>query len=183
MQESRIAFRECIREDLLQLPGHSAKARDFFRWYFLPQGSTFRLIFWFRIVQYLRCYKGGKILSAIPYIIMRHYEFKLGVHANANVSVGKGLNIVHGDGVFLNVKSIGDYFTVYQGVTLGVDKNGGVPTIGNGVTIYPNAVVVGNITIGDNAVIGANAYVHKNVMPNDVVAGLPAQSIRREIDV
>jgi len=176
----RITFRECLREDLLQLPGHSARIRDYIRWYFLPRGRTFQYIFWFRTVQYLRKSQIGKFLAFLPYFIMRHFEFKYGIHANANVQVGKGLNVVHGDGVHLNVREIGDYFTVYQGVTLGVDAEGGVPVVCNNVTIYPNAVVVGNITIGDNAVIGANAFVNKDVAANDVVAGLPARSIKRQ---
>ena len=50
----------------------------------------------------------------------RRYGYKYGIHANANMPVWKGLNIVHGDGAFLNCQSIG---------------------------VYTGAVVTGNITL------------------------------------
>ena len=47
------------------------------------------------------------------------------------------------------------------------------------VTIYPGAVVIGNIKIGNNVVIGANSVVTKDVPDNTVVAGIPAKVIKR----
>jgi len=135
----------------------------------------FPFIVWFRIL-YVSRRKYGKYLSFTLYYILRHYEFLYGIHPNANIPVGRFFIIVHGDGVHLNAKSIGDNVTIYQGVTLGVDKKGGVPIIGDNVTIYTNAVVVGNVTIGDGAVIGANSFVNKSVAAKesllDVLADL-----------
>ncbi len=137
----------------------------------------FRFTFWFRVLLYFK-HEFGKYGSVIPYYILRHYEYKYGIHANSNINVGEGLHIVHGDGIHLNCKEIGRNFTVYQGVTLGVDKNGGIPTICDNVSIYPNAVVVGDIIIGNGATIGANSFVNRDVACGDVIAGCPAKSIR-----
>ena len=52
-----------------------------------------------------------------------------------------------------------------------------MPTIGNNVTIYAGAVIVGNIKIGDNVVIGANSFVNKDIPDNEVWAGIPAKKI------
>lgn len=125
--------------------------------------------------------KSGKFLRvmfSLPvYLIHRHYEYKYEIHANTNINVGEGLFIVHGDGVHLNCAKIGKNFTCFQGATLGANK-GGIPTIADNVTVYANAVVVGNIHLGDGCVVGANAYVDKDVPENAVVAGIPAKIIK-----
>ena len=88
--------------------------------YLFPRGTVFRFDVWFRILQWARLSKTRRItIGVIAYLIMRHYEYKYGIHANANIYTGKGLHIKHGDGVHLNCAYIGENFTVYQGVTLG----------------------------------------------------------------
>jgi serine O-acetyltransferase len=62
-------------------------------------------------------------------------------------------------------------------VTLGSRDGLGYPTVGDGVTIYPGAVVLGAVHLGDNAVIGANAVVIGDVGSNQIVAGNPARVI------
>lgn len=64
------------------------------------------------------------------------------------LKMGEGLFIVYGDGVCLNAKKIRKNFTCYQGVTLGSNK-GGILSVKDNVTVYTNAVVVGNIHLGD----------------------------------
>ena len=68
-------------------------------------------------------------------------------------------------------------------MTLGQNRNA-YPLIGDDVIIYPGAKVIGNITIGNKAVIGANAVVIKDVLENEIVAGVPAKciGIREDID-
>lgn len=138
----------------------------------------FRYVFWFRIMCYVKQRNIIKILFGFPvYLVFRHYEFKYGIHLNTNIQVGKGLKIVHGDGVYLNCKEIGEMFTVYQGVTLGVNGESGVPTVGNHVTVCTNSTVVGDIILGDNCNIGANSFVSHDVPCNTTVAGSPAKPI------
>lgn len=50
--------------------------------------------------------------------------------------------------------------------------------IGRNVWIGAHAVVLPGVEIGDNAVIGAGAVVNRDVAAGDVVAGVPAISIR-----
>ncbi|MFL6463660.1 MAG: serine O-acetyltransferase, partial [Bryobacteraceae bacterium] len=54
------------------------------------------------------------------------------------------------------------------------------PIIGDHVTIYAGAKVLGPIRIGHHVTIGANAVVVKSVPDHCVVAGVPAQIIRRD---
>ena len=74
------------------------------------------------------------------------------------------------------VATIGENCTVFQGVTIGEWK-GKRPHIGNNVTIFAGAKVIGNVTIGNNVVVGANAVVTHDVPDNAVVAGIPARVI------
>lgn len=64
----------------------------------------------------------------------------------------------------------GDYFFVYQGVTVGGNRKDGVlyyPVIGNNVTLYANATVIGNTYIGNNVIISANTYIKDEVIPDN----------------
>ena len=74
---------------------------------------------------------------------------------------------------------IGDDVKLYQGVTLGglstrdaVELRGKKrhPTIGDRVTVYANATILGGETvIGDGCVIGANVFLTESVPPNTTV--------------
>jgi len=54
------------------------------------------------------------------------------------------------------------------------------PTIvKKGASIGSGATILCDVTIGENAIVGANALVTKDVPANTIVAGNPAQIIRR----
>ena len=61
--------------------------------------------------------------------------------------------------------------TIFHGVTIGHNNRNAanVPTIGDNVTIYPDAKIVGKVTIGNDVEIGANAVVVKDVPDNSLV--------------
>ncbi len=61
----------------------------------------------------------------------------------------------------------------------GNKENVGRVTIGDGVFLGVNSVVLPNVTIGDNAVIGAGSVVTQAIPANCVAAGNPARVIRR----
>ena len=89
------------------------------------------------------------------------------------------LQIIHQVGVVIAPEAkIGQDCTIYQNVTLG-RKGEYAPTIGDNVTIYANAVIIGNVHIGDNAVIGAGSVVLKDVPAGEVWAGNPAHFIKK----
>ena len=141
------------------------------KYYFVPRGECFPYVVWFRILQAVR----GKpllkcLFGSLVYWRYRHFEFKYGIHGNANIEIGPGLHVVHGPNN-LNAERIGKNFTVRQFVTIG-EHEGGCPTIGDDVTINPSAVVVGPIVLGDGCTIGALSYVSHDVPPGKVVKGV-----------
>lgn len=172
----KFCLRDYLREDLKRITLHDPSIRDYLRWYFFPQGNTFPYIVWFRIVQKLKR-DSAKIFVVLPYLILRHYEFKYGIHANTNIDVGEGLLIYHGDGVYLNCRSIGRNLTVYQSVTFGSDANKKIPIVKDNVTVYTGAVLCGDIIIDNDSTVGANAFVNKDVAAGTKVAGVPAHII------
>ena len=91
--------------------------------------------------------------------------------------IGGGFMPFHAFSTIIHAKKLGRNCTVFQNVTIGYN-GGGKPTLGDNVTIYAGAVVIGGVDIGDNVEIGANAVVTKNIPANCIVAGVPAKIIR-----
>ena len=137
----------------------------------------FRVVFWYRIVCYLKKNKYLKIAGIIPYLILRHLEYKYGVFLNTNIHIGSGLYIEHGGCIYLNAEYIGENFSVFHEVTLGTTPGKGKPYVGDDVTIYMGAKVVGNVKLNNKCIIGANAVVTKDVQEGKTVAGIPAKEI------
>ena len=53
-----------------------------------------------------------------------------------------------------------------------------VTRVGRRASIGSNATILCGISIGEGATVGAGAVVTRNVAPGDVVAGVPARSVR-----
>lgn len=164
-----MTFLELVKSDLSRITcptfGNALK------WYFLPRGECFPYVVWLRLLQSIRRKRMLTYLfEPLVYWRYRHFEFKYGIHGNANIEIGPGLHVVHGPNN-LNAEKIGKNFTVRQFVTIGEHK-GGRPTIGDNVTINPSAVVVGPITLGDGCTIGALSYVSHDVPAGKIVKGV-----------
>ena len=56
----------------------------------------------------------------------------------------------------------------------------GKPYVGNNVTIYMGAKVIGNVHLSDNCVVGTCAVVTKDVPLGKTVAGIPSQVIEKK---
>jgi serine O-acetyltransferase len=93
--------------------------------------------------------------------------------------IGPGFFILHGWGSRISAKKIGKNCCIFQHVTVGHTNATDKPTIGDNVTIYAGAKVLGNIRVGDNSIVGANAVVLKDVPENCTVVGIPAYIVRR----
>jgi serine O-acetyltransferase len=75
---------------------------------------------------------------------------------------------------------IGEGVIIYQNVTIGVEKSGTgkQATIGDNVTIYAGAAILGDVDVGENAIIGANSVVLDDVPAGATVAGTPARIVK-----
>lgn len=88
-------------------------------------------------------------------------------------NVGGGFYVGHGWGTVVNAQRIGKDFRVGQNVSIG-SRNCKKSVIGDNVSVWAHAIVLGDITIGDNSQVGAGAVVIKSVPANSVV--VPAKS-------
>ena len=73
---------------------------------------------------------------------------------------------------------IGKNCKIYQNVSIGQKNGKKAADIGDNVTIFANACILGDLKIGNNAVICANAVVTKDIPENAVAAGNPAKVIK-----
>lgn len=110
-------------------------------------------------------------------------RFLTGIEIHPGATIGKGLFIDHGSGVVIGETAIvGDYCTIYQGVTLGgTGKDTGKrhPTLGNNVMVGSGAKLLGNFTVGDNAKIASGAVVLGDIPANSTAVGVPAKVVRK----
>jgi serine O-acetyltransferase len=116
-----------------------------------------------------------------PRFISHINRFLTGIEIHPGAKLGEGVFIDHGMGVVIGeTAEVGDYVTIYQGVTLGgtsLQKVKRHPTLGNHVVVGVGAKVIGNISIGDNTKIGAGSVVVKSVPPNATVVGNPGRVV------
>lgn len=90
-----------------------------------------------------------------------------------------GLLMPHPHGIVIHPNAtIGPNCLLMQGVTIGIGKGEGVPSIAGGVDIGAGACVLGPVTIGKHARIGANAVVTSDVPEYAVVMGVPGRTKR-----
>lgn len=124
----------------------------------------------------------------------RGYRFATLIHPFTNVSrrarVGSGC-IVNAGVVVGSNAVLGDHTIVNRGAMIGHDDRtgscctigpganmAGNVRIGDGVFVAQGAVIRERLRIGDNAVVAAGAVVLEDVNANDMVAGVPARTIR-----
>ena len=124
----------------------------------------------------------------IPRIMTEYAHSRTGIDINAGAVIGENFVIDHGTGVVIGETTvIGNNVKIYQGVTLGAlstrkgQQLSGVkrhPTIGDNVTIYSGASILGGETvIGDGAIIGGNAFITKSIPPHTKVIVKPSELI------
>ncbi len=123
-------------------------------------------------------------LPFFPRLISQIARWLTGVEIHPGATIGTGFFIDHGMGVVIGeTTEIGDYVTLFQGVTLGgTGKERGKrhPTLGNHVVVGAGAKVLGGIRIGDNVKVGANAVVLRSVPANSTVVGNPGRIVKSD---
>ena len=94
-------------------------------------------------------------------------------------NVGPGLYLGHAHNINVSpLAKIGN-----KGCTIGRENCGkriGAPTLGDGVWVGSNSMVVGNIHTGNDVLIAPNAYVNSDVPEHSIVIGNPAKIIKKE---
>jgi serine O-acetyltransferase len=109
-------------------------------------------------------------------------RFLTGVEIHPGATIGRRFFIDHGMGIVIGeTAEVGDDVLMYKGAVLGgisLNKGKRHPTIGNGVVIGSNSVILGPITIGDNARIGSGAVVIRPVPADSTAVGVPAKVVR-----
>ena len=141
----------------------------------------FRAIATYRISHAL--YKLGYTVEARYLSEYAHSSTGIDIHPGA--SIDYPFFIDHGTGTVIGqTTTIGKRVKIYQCVTLGAvslsnaNSLRGVvrhPQVGNDVTIYAGASLLGAIKIGDNVTIGSNVFLLEDVPSNTrVVIGKPA---------
>jgi len=123
-----------------------------------------------------------KKVPLLPRMITEFAKERTGIDIHPGATIGTHFFIDHGTGVVIGeTATIGNHVKLYQGVTLGAksfetDEKGnpvkGVkrhPDIGDNVTIYAHATILGGDTrIGANSVVGGNVWLLESVPPNSI---------------
>lgn len=142
--------------------------------------AGFHALLAYRIAHWLRT----QGVPFFPRAISQIARWLTGIEIHPSAKIGTGFFIDHGMGVVIGeTAEVGDYVTLFQGVTLGgTGKERGKrhPTLGNHVVVGAGAKILGGIKIGDNVKIGANSVVLKNVPSNSTVIGVPARIIKSQ---
>lgn len=114
----------------------------------------------------------------LPRMLSEYVHGKTGIDIHPGAQIGERFFIDHGTGIVIGETSIiGNDVKIYQGVTLGalsVQKQDADlkrhPSIGNEVTIYANATILGGRTfIGNGSVIGGNVWLTHSVPDESLV--------------
>jgi serine O-acetyltransferase len=118
----------------------------------------------------------------LPRMITEFAHERTGIDIHPGARIGTHFFIDHGTGVVIGeTATIGSHVKLYQGVTLGaksfeMDTKGnpvkGVkrhPDIGDNVTIYAHATILGGDTrIGANSVVGGNVWLLETIPANSI---------------
>lgn len=108
---------------------------------------------------------------------------KTGIEIHPGAKIGKFLFIDHGMGVVIGeTAEIGDYVTIYHGVTLGgtgKDKEAKRhPTVKDHCLIGAGATILGPVVLGEGSKVGAGAVLMESLPAGATAVGIPARIIQ-----
>ncbi|MBQ7588703.1 MAG: serine acetyltransferase [Lachnospiraceae bacterium] len=120
-------------------------------------------------------------VPVLPRLMTEYAHSETGIDIHPGATIDRYFFIDHGTGIVIGETSvIGKNVKIYQGVTIGaLSTRGGQklsgkkrhPTIGDNVTIYAGASILGvDTVIGENTVIGGNAFITGSVPANTRVS-------------
>lgn len=110
-------------------------------------------------------------------------RFATGIEIHPGAELGRRVVIDHGMGIVIGETAVvGDDVVMFHQVTLGsarASQGRRHPIVERGAVLGAGAVVLGPVTVGENAKVGAGSVVTKDIPPNSVVVGIPAQAVNR----
>jgi serine O-acetyltransferase len=125
-----------------------------------------------------------KIIGALLYpfyFIITYYI--LDIDIPPNTQIGKGLYVHNRGIIFTSFITSGENLTLIGPLTIGMkgleEKGAGVPVLGNNVTIFTGARIIGDVKLGNFVYVGANAVVVKDVQSHSIVGGIPAKLLKK----
>jgi len=151
--------------------------------------SSFEILTSWAGVQALLAHRAAHALMEtgvplLPRLIAYLTRAVTGIEIHPAAQIGNEFFIDHGSGVVIGETAvIGNYVTLYQGVTLGgtgFQRGKRHPTLGDNVTVGSGAKLLGPIAVGDGAKIGANTVVVEDVPPGATVVGNPGHPVKLE---
>lgn len=162
-----------LNQFVRRIPLDTQKQPTFFEFCYL---MTFYVMF--RNIFYARVAYHHKMMAKFMSVFAQPLPL---LDISSTADIGGGLIVQHGYATIIAPRKIGKNCWVNQGVTIGYTNDDDCPTLGDNVTVYCGAKVLGNVTIGDNVSVAANACVVKDVEPNIVVGGVPARMIKTKM--
>lgn len=151
--------------------------------------KKYKLLFLFRVSQYLYLNKEHNILYKYIYKVVVNFYYsisdKLCIEIEPRTKIGIGLFLPHPNGIVINPEVIiGDNCTILHQVTIGNNGFKGMnelAILGDNVQIGAGAKIIGPCKIGNNVTIGANSVVIKDILDGEVVGGIPAKYLSNKI--
>lgn len=155
--------------------------------HFINSGSKENIIMGHNVIfkGCIKCEYGGKVVIGNNVYVGDDTI----ISSFSNVSIGNNIAISYGVGIFDNVshpmndKRRHEHFCSIMGLSEEIISKDEIKykdiTIGDGVWIGFNAVILKGVTIGKGAIVGACSVVTTDVPPYTVVAGNPAKVVKQ----
>lgn len=162
------------------VPDWSREAKRFWSWQ--PSRSLLATV---RAHERLRAARGPWAAVRRKWVVLRHgfWSVVTGADIPLGCTIGGGLLLPHPNGVVIHADvQIGPNCLIFQQVTIGALRAGGVPRLGGHVDVGAGAKILGAIRIGDDSLVGANAVVLIDVPAGGTAVGIPAALIDRRGD-
>ncbi len=167
-----------IREDIRTVFEKDPAARSVFE--ILTSYPGVHAVWLHRMAHALWCRKlrwSARFLSHIA-------RWLTGIEIHPGAYLGRRVFIDHGMGVVIGeTAEVGDDVLIYKGVVLGgvsLEPVKRHPTIGPGVVLGTNAIVLGPIKVGAGSKIGSGSVVIDEVPPCATVVGVPGRVVKIE---
>lgn len=174
--QGKLGWRDRLREDIQTIYDKDPAARSLFEVLTCYPGLHAN---WFHRIAH-RLWTHNHFLLAR--LVSHASRFITGIEIHPGAQIGRRFFIDHGSGVVIGeTTEIGDDVLMYQGAVLGGTSSEHTkrhPTIGNGVVIGANSVILGAITVGDRAKVGSGSVVVEPVPAEATVIGVPGRITR-----